>query len=294
MRSQGSHEHRELRRAELHPDPIRQFLGWFDDAEAAGVVLPNAMALATTGADGRPSVRHVLLREADQRGFVFYTNHGSRKGRQLGENPRAALVFLWKALDRQVSVTGDARRVDDAESDVLAYLVGPVGIDPLAVADQTIFNITSANRGVFSGTGSVTLGRPGQGDSTTDFNIEGVVTPAGQLRIQFTPANPQDAPVTGLGHMEWINHSWRMTMQVASSGSPMLFHWANMTKLRSGQSPPAPVIDPQQCRIVELRFFGGLTIEETAQSVGVSPATVKRDLNVAKAWLHREMRNARS
>jgi pyridoxamine 5'-phosphate oxidase len=117
MRSQVSHEHRELRRAELHPDPIRQFLRWFDDAEAAGVVLPNAMALATTGADGRPSVRHVLLREADQRGFVFYTNHGSRKGRQLGENPRAALVFLWKPLDRQVSVTGDARRVDDAESD---------------------------------------------------------------------------------------------------------------------------------------------------------------------------------
>ena len=100
MRAEGSHEHRELRRAELHPDPIRQFLGWFDDAEAAGVVLPNAMALATTGADGRPSVRHVLLREADQRGFVFYTNHGSRKGRQLDENPRAALVFLWKPLDR--------------------------------------------------------------------------------------------------------------------------------------------------------------------------------------------------
>jgi pyridoxamine 5'-phosphate oxidase len=117
MRSQGSHEHRELRRVELHPDPIRQFLGWFDDAEAAGVVLPNAMALATTGADGRPSVRHVLLREADERGFAFYTNHGSRKGRQLDENPRAALVFLWKPLDRQVSVTGDVRRVDEAESD---------------------------------------------------------------------------------------------------------------------------------------------------------------------------------
>ena len=117
MRSQGSHEHRELRRADLDPDPISQFLRWFEDAEAAGIALPNAMALATTGADGQPSVRYVLLREADQRGFVFYTNHGSRKGRQLDENPRAAIVFLWNGLDRQVSVTGGVRRVDDHESD---------------------------------------------------------------------------------------------------------------------------------------------------------------------------------
>ena len=120
MASQGSHEHRELRRADLHPDPIGQFLRWFGDAEAAGIALPNAMALATTGADGRPSVRHVLLRAADRRGFVFYTNHGSRKGRQLDENPRAAIVFLWNVLDRQVCVSGDVRRVDDEESD--AYL----------------------------------------------------------------------------------------------------------------------------------------------------------------------------
>src|SRR6266487_1383043 len=117
MRSQGSHEHRELRRADLHPDPIGQFLHWFDDAEAAGIALPNAMALATTGADGQPSVRHVLLREADQRGFVFYTNHESRKGRQLDENPRASIVFLWKELDRQVSATAGVRLVNDEESD---------------------------------------------------------------------------------------------------------------------------------------------------------------------------------
>ena len=103
MRSQGSHEHRELRRADLHPDPIGQFLSWFDDAGAAGIALPNAMALATTGADGQPSVRHVLLRDVDQRGLVFYTNHGSRKGRQLEENPRAAIVFLWKELDRHLT-----------------------------------------------------------------------------------------------------------------------------------------------------------------------------------------------
>ena len=117
MHSQGSHEDRVLRRADLDPDPIGQFLRWFEDAEAAGIALPNATALATAGADGQPSVRHVLLRDADQRGFVFYTNHGSRKGRQLDENPRAGLVFLWKVLDRQVSVTGGVRRVDDEESD---------------------------------------------------------------------------------------------------------------------------------------------------------------------------------
>ena len=117
MHSQGSHEHRVLRRADLDPDPIGQFLRWFEDAEVAGIALPNATALATAGADGQPSVRHVLLRDADQRGFVFYTNHGSRKGRQLDENPRAGLVFLWKVLDRQVSVTGGVRRVDDEESD---------------------------------------------------------------------------------------------------------------------------------------------------------------------------------
>jgi len=135
MQAQGSHEHRELRRTELHPDPIRQFLRWFDDAESAGVTLPNAMALATTGADGRPSVRHVLLREADERGFVFYTNHGSRKGRQLDENPRGALVFLWKPLDRQVSATGDVRRVDDAESDAY-FATRPIGAQVGAAASH--------------------------------------------------------------------------------------------------------------------------------------------------------------
>jgi pyridoxamine 5'-phosphate oxidase len=75
------------------------------------------MAVATADAQGRPSVRHVLLRGADERGFVFYTNYESRKGRQLMENPWAGLVFLWKELDRQVHVTGPVERVDPVESD---------------------------------------------------------------------------------------------------------------------------------------------------------------------------------
>jgi pyridoxamine 5'-phosphate oxidase len=114
---EAAHEHRALDRSDLLDDPIAQFLAWLTDAEAAGITLPNAVALATADAEARPSVRHVLLRAADERGFVFYTNHESRKGRQLAENPHAALVVLWRELDRQVSVTGDVDRVADDEAD---------------------------------------------------------------------------------------------------------------------------------------------------------------------------------
>jgi pyridoxamine 5'-phosphate oxidase len=108
---------RTLSRGDLDPDPIAQFRRWLGDAEAAAIPLPNAMALATADARGRPSVRHVLLRGVDERGFVFYTNYESRKGRQLAENPHAGLVFLWKALDRQVNVTGAVRRTSREESE---------------------------------------------------------------------------------------------------------------------------------------------------------------------------------
>ncbi|MGZ8567332.1 MAG: pyridoxamine 5'-phosphate oxidase [Actinomycetota bacterium] len=113
----GFHPDRTLERDDLHPDPLTQFRVWFDDADAEGLPLPNAMALATADAEGRPSVRHVLLRGVDERGFVFYTNHESHKGSDLDANPRAALVFLWKELDRQVTVSGRVERVSDEESD---------------------------------------------------------------------------------------------------------------------------------------------------------------------------------
>jgi pyridoxamine 5'-phosphate oxidase len=102
---------------ELSRDPIEQFRRWYDDAEAEDIPMANAMALATADADGRPSIRHVLLRGFDDRGFVFYTNHGSRKARQLSVNTAAALVWLWKELDRQVSVSGTVERVAGEESD---------------------------------------------------------------------------------------------------------------------------------------------------------------------------------
>ena len=118
----GFHAGRTLERGDLAADPIEQFRRWFDEAADAGVPLPNAMGLATAGADGRPSVRHVLLRGVDVRGFTFFTNRESRKGRQLAENPHAALVFLWKELDRQVEVEGRVEATADEESD--AYFSG--------------------------------------------------------------------------------------------------------------------------------------------------------------------------
>jgi len=108
---------RSLSADDLDADPIAQFVAWFTDAKDAGVPLADAMALATADASGAPSVRHVLLRGIDERGFVFFTNRGSRKARQLEENPRGALTFLWKELDRQVNVTGSVSGIADEESE---------------------------------------------------------------------------------------------------------------------------------------------------------------------------------
>ncbi len=112
-----SHPDRTLEPDDLSSDPIDQFRRWYDDAEAEDVTMASAMALATADAQGRPSVRHVLLRGFDDRGFVFFTNRESRKGRQLAANPAAALVWLWKELDRQVCVTGAVHPTSEQESD---------------------------------------------------------------------------------------------------------------------------------------------------------------------------------
>lgn len=98
-------------------DPIRLFRRWFDDAIASGPRLPESMTLATATKDGRPAARVVLLKQVDEQGFVLYTNYLSSKGKELDENPRAALVFYWVQLDRQVRVDGPVERVSAAESD---------------------------------------------------------------------------------------------------------------------------------------------------------------------------------
>jgi len=102
----------------MSADPIALFRQWQDEAAAAGVILPEAMTLATADGAGRPSARTVLLKGVDERGFVFFTNYESRKGRQLAENPHAALTFLWHTEPRrQVLVTGIVERVPRAESE---------------------------------------------------------------------------------------------------------------------------------------------------------------------------------
>jgi pyridoxamine 5'-phosphate oxidase len=98
-------------------NPIERFQKWFDEAKAAGVEVPEAMTLATADADGRPSARMLLLKGADERGFTFFSGYESRKGRELEANPRAALVFYWRPLGRQVRVEGTVRRLSAEESD---------------------------------------------------------------------------------------------------------------------------------------------------------------------------------
>ena len=106
----------QLDEQDLAADPIDQFARWFEAAKAADVREPNAMTLATASADGTPSARVVLLKDFDGRGFTFYTNYASRKGDDLLANPRAALLFFWPALERQIRIEGMATRVDRAES----------------------------------------------------------------------------------------------------------------------------------------------------------------------------------
>jgi pyridoxamine 5'-phosphate oxidase len=98
-------------------DPIRLFKKWFDAAVRAGLPESNAMTLATAAIDGKPSARMVLLKEFDERGFVFYTNYNSRKGRELDQNPHAALVLYWQPLERQIRITGRVTKVSVEESE---------------------------------------------------------------------------------------------------------------------------------------------------------------------------------
>jgi pyridoxamine 5'-phosphate oxidase len=106
----------ETRTAELG-EPFRRFGEWMERAMAAGVAEPTAMALATADAEGRPSVRMVLLKGFDERGFVFYTNLESRKGRELTENPHAALCIFWQPLELQVRIEGPVQPVSEVEAD---------------------------------------------------------------------------------------------------------------------------------------------------------------------------------
>lgn len=108
------------------PDPVRQFHRWFDDARTAGLPEPNAMHLATVDAAGKPAGRIVLLKEADETGFVFYTNYESRKGHELAAHPVAALTFFYVELERQIRIEGTVEKVSAEESDAY-FAVRPRG-----------------------------------------------------------------------------------------------------------------------------------------------------------------------
>ena len=116
-----------LREEDADPDPLRQFAAWFAEAGRAGVRMPEAVALATASADGAPSVRMVLMKGFDEHGFVFFSNYESRKGTELAANPRAALLFHWDPLGRQVRIEGPVARVSAAES---------ADVHPLATARE--------------------------------------------------------------------------------------------------------------------------------------------------------------
>ena len=105
-----------LQRETLNDNPVQQFETWFQDARTAGLLEPNAMSLATVDEHGQPTLRTVLLKYFDENGFVFFTNYESRKARNIEDNHRAAILFPWIALNRQVSVQGAVRRISKAES----------------------------------------------------------------------------------------------------------------------------------------------------------------------------------
>ncbi len=128
----------------VDPDPLVQFGRWFDDA--AGVMTsPEAMAVASADAEGHPSARMVLLKSWDERGFVFYTNYDSRKGRELTQNRHAALLFHWEPIHRQVRIEGTVERTDDQESDAY-FATRPRGAQIAAYASHQSRSIEDRGR----------------------------------------------------------------------------------------------------------------------------------------------------
>jgi pyridoxamine 5'-phosphate oxidase len=116
----------DLSKKDLSSDPFSQFEKWFAQVQNGGVSMPNAMSLATVSADGQPSIRTVLLKYFDQEGFVFYTNYESRKAQEIDQNPKVALLFFWKELERQIKITGTVDKISTTES-VKYFLSRPKG-----------------------------------------------------------------------------------------------------------------------------------------------------------------------
>jgi pyridoxamine 5'-phosphate oxidase len=148
-----------LREEDLDPDPLRQFAAWFGEAGSAGVRAPEAAAVASASRDGVPSVRMVLVKHYDERGFVFFSNYESRKGDELAANPRAALLFYWEFLGRQVRIEGGVLRTTLEETAAyvrsrprasqLSALASPQSrpIESRAVLEQRVADLARAHDG---------------------------------------------------------------------------------------------------------------------------------------------------
>ena len=151
-----------LDEADLAADPMAQFAAWLAHVVELGIPEPNAMVLSTAGADGQPSSRHVLLKGIGPDGFVFFTNYGSRKGRELTANPRASLCFPWFCIGRQVVVTGVVTNVTRQESDV--YFAARPRASQLGAWASAQQSAVVANRGVLDDAYRAVTARFGDAD----------------------------------------------------------------------------------------------------------------------------------
>ena len=147
-------------------------------------------------------------------------------------------------------------------ANLLAYAVSPSPLELEAIGDQTVFNITSMNKGVFSGQNNVTFSKPTllglQTGDTATYAMNGIVTRKGQVRIEFSSLESGQVMVTGVGQMQFVNREWRMTMQMATENPVYVTHWAYMTKLPSGETPPpAEVPDAGDLHNSEFRWLEG-------------------------------------
>jgi pyridoxamine 5'-phosphate oxidase len=175
-------------------DPLATFHEWFEEARAAGVEFPEVMTLATADAEGRPSARMLLLKSADERGFTFFTGYESRKGRELAENPRAALVFYWRPLGRQVRVEGPVRRLSSQESDAY-WSTRPVRSRAAAAASRQSERIESREALEAEFERQLALGEPPRPERWGGYVLEPVAIELWQHRddrlhdrIRFTRA----------------------------------------------------------------------------------------------------------
>ena len=179
-----------LRRADVAADPLEQFRRWFADAREA-VDVPEAMAIATATPDGRPSVRMVLLKRADEDGFVFHTSYEGRKGRELAANPRAALLFHWAPLGRQVRVEGPVERVSREESEAYFHTRAPKSRISALVSPQSevVPDRETLERCVARGRRSATATTPPLPADWGGFRVA-----PGRVRVLAAPRRPPARP----------------------------------------------------------------------------------------------------